>query len=46
MVRVVAVLAADTGAGLGVAALLLGLPATDALLFGVGVAVALVPEGC
>jgi magnesium-transporting ATPase (P-type) len=45
LVRIVAVLAASTGASLGVAALGLGLPATDAFLFGVGVGVALVPEG-
>jgi calcium-translocating P-type ATPase len=45
VVRVVAVVAAATGALLGVGALALGLSATDAFLFGVGVSVALVPEG-
>jgi magnesium-transporting ATPase (P-type) len=45
LVHAVAVIAACTGLGLGVVAVLLGLPATDAFLFGVGVAVALVPEG-
>jgi magnesium-transporting ATPase (P-type) len=45
VVRIVAVVAALTGAGLGATALLLGLHPTEAFLFGVGVAVALVPEG-
>ena len=45
VVRVVALIAALTGVLLGVAALLLGLPAAEAFLFGVGVTVALVPEG-
>ena len=45
VVRVVAVIAAVTGAGLGAIALTLGLDPTEAFLFGVGVAVALVPEG-
>jgi magnesium-transporting ATPase (P-type) len=45
VVRLVAVVAAGTGSLLGVASLSLGLPATEAFLFGVGVAVALVPEG-
>ncbi|GAB3036408.1 hypothetical protein GCM10011376_17320 [Nocardioides flavus (ex Wang et al. 2016)] len=45
MVRIVAVIASLTGAGLGAVALALGLGPTEAFLFGVGVAVALVPEG-
>ena len=45
VVRVVAMIAAITGVALGVAALLLGLSTTDAFVFAVGVAVALVPEG-
>jgi calcium-translocating P-type ATPase len=45
VVRVVAVVAAVTGVLLGVGALALGLSATNAFLFGVGVSVALVPEG-
>ena len=45
VVRVVAVIAAVTGASLGAISLALGLDATEAFLFGVGVAVALVPEG-
>jgi magnesium-transporting ATPase (P-type) len=45
VVRVVAVVAAVTGVLLGVGSLLLGLSPTDAFLFGVGVSVALVPEG-
>ncbi|WP_194291521.1 HAD-IC family P-type ATPase, partial [Cumulibacter manganitolerans] len=45
VVQIVAVIAALTGLALGVIALLLGLPVTEAFLFGVGVAVALVPEG-
>ncbi|WNM28545.1 cation-transporting P-type ATPase [Demequina capsici] len=43
--RVVAVLAIGTGVLLGVVGSLLGLGGTQAFLFGVGVAVALVPEG-
>lgn len=45
VVRVVAVVAALTGVGLGVVSVLLGLEPTQAFLFGIGVAVALVPEG-
>ncbi|MEP7738870.1 cation-transporting P-type ATPase [Nocardioides sp. 31GB23] len=45
VVRMVAVVAAGTGVGLGAAALGMGLGFTDAFLFGVGVSVALVPEG-
>lgn len=45
VVRVIAFLAVGTGVTLGFVALALGLPATEAFLFGVGVAVALVPEG-
>ena len=45
VVKVVAIIAALTGTLLGVASMLLGLPATEAFLFGVGVSVALVPEG-
>jgi magnesium-transporting ATPase (P-type) len=45
VVRVVAVIAVVTGTVLGASALVLGLSATEAFLFGVGVAVALVPEG-
>jgi magnesium-transporting ATPase (P-type) len=45
VVRIVAVLAVATGTALGVAALGLGLGATEAFLFAVGVTVALVPEG-
>jgi calcium-translocating P-type ATPase len=45
VVRVIAVIAAATGVLLGLGALALGLTATEAFLFGVGVAVALVPEG-
>jgi magnesium-transporting ATPase (P-type) len=45
VVRIVAVIAFSTGALLGVTSLLLGLGATEAFLFGVGVSVALVPEG-
>ncbi len=45
VVRTVAVVAVATGVGLAVAGLLLGLGTTEALLFGVGVTVALVPEG-
>lgn len=45
VVRVVAVIAGATGVLLGVGAIALGLSPTEAFLFGVGVAVALVPEG-
>jgi magnesium-transporting ATPase (P-type) len=45
LVRIVAVIAAGTGAALGTAAMLLGLDPREAFLFGVGVSVALVPEG-
>jgi magnesium-transporting ATPase (P-type) len=45
VVRAVAVVATATGAALGVGGLLLGLAPAQAFLFGVGVAVALVPEG-
>ncbi len=45
VVRTVAVVAVLSGGALGVGGVLLGLPATEAFLFGVGVAVALVPEG-
>lgn len=45
VVRIVAVIAALTGTGLGGVAVALGLDPTQAFLFGVGVAVALVPEG-
>ncbi|HRD59842.1 MAG TPA: HAD-IC family P-type ATPase, partial [Nocardioides sp.] len=45
LVRIIAVIAAGTGTALGVVAVLLGLSVTDAFLFGVGVGVALVPEG-
>jgi magnesium-transporting ATPase (P-type) len=45
VVRVVAVFAITAGTTLGLVALTLGLPATEAFLFGVGVTVALVPEG-
>ncbi len=45
VVRIVAVVAAVTGLALGAGALVLGLSPTSAFLFGVGVAVALVPEG-
>jgi magnesium-transporting ATPase (P-type) len=45
VVRTVAVVAVATGASLGAGGLLLGLSTTQAFLFGVGVAVALVPEG-
>ncbi|MBM7515678.1 cation-translocating P-type ATPase [Nocardioides nitrophenolicus] len=45
VVRVVAVVAFTVGIGLGLGSLLLGLDATEAFLFGVGVSVALVPEG-
>jgi magnesium-transporting ATPase (P-type) len=45
VVRVVAVVAMGTGVLLGVSALVVGLGVTDAFLFGVGVSVALIPEG-
>jgi magnesium-transporting ATPase (P-type) len=45
VVRVIAIFASITGVLLGVASVLLGLDATEAFLFGVGVSVALVPEG-
>lgn len=45
VVRVVAVVAALTGILLGIGSLMLGLDPTQSFLFGVGVAVALVPEG-
>ena len=45
VVRVVAIIAAITGVGLGAASLLLGLGLTEAFLFAIGVSVALVPEG-
>lgn len=45
LVRIVAVLASGTGVTLGVVAMVLGLDGTQAFLFGVGVTVALVPEG-
>ena len=45
VVRAVALMALAAGSLLGVAALALGLDLTQAFLFGVGVPVALVPEG-
>jgi magnesium-transporting ATPase (P-type) len=45
VVRVVATIATGAGLSLGVVAFALGLHGTDAFLLGVGVAVALVPEG-
>ncbi|WGX95101.1 cation-transporting P-type ATPase [Nocardioides sp. L-11A] len=45
VVRVVAVIAFAVGLSLGLGSLALGLDATQAFLFGVGVSVALVPEG-
>ena len=45
VVRVIAFMALGTGTALGVVAVALGLEVTEAFLFGVGVAVALVPEG-
>jgi magnesium-transporting ATPase (P-type) len=45
VVRAVAVIAAGVGATLSVVSILLGLSAPDAFLFGLGVTVALVPEG-
>lgn len=45
LIRVIAVIAVAVGVSLTVASLLLGLSVSKALLFGVGVMVALVPEG-
>lgn len=45
VVRVVAVIAMATGTLLGAVGLVIGLDVTQAFLFGVGVSVALVPEG-
>jgi calcium-translocating P-type ATPase len=45
VVRTVAVIAVLTGIGLGLTGMALGLTPTEAFLFAVGVAVALVPEG-
>jgi calcium-translocating P-type ATPase len=45
IVRAVAVIAVSVGVGFFVIALLTGIPASDGLLFGIGVTVALVPEG-
>jgi magnesium-transporting ATPase (P-type) len=45
VVRVVAVIAAVVGVGLGAASVLLGLTLTSAFIFAIGVAVALIPEG-
>ena len=45
VVRIVALVAVGTGTCLGLGGVALGLTATEAFLFGVGVAVALVPEG-
>ena len=45
IVRTLAVVAVVTGGSLAAAGLLLGLGTTEALLFGIGVTVALVPEG-
>jgi P-type E1-E2 ATPase len=45
VVKIIAVIASVTGALLGAAGLVLGLDATQAFLFAVGVSVALVPEG-
>lgn len=45
LIRVIAVIAVTVGASLTVVSLVLGLSATKAFLFGVGVMVALVPEG-
>ncbi|MFE3999021.1 cation-translocating P-type ATPase [Nocardioides sp. YIM B13467] len=45
LVRIIAVVALTVGVVLGVVSLLLGGTTTDALLFAVGVSVALVPEG-
>lgn len=45
VVRVIAVIAAIVGVGLGATSLLLGLGLTQAFVFAIGVSVALVPEG-
>ena len=45
LVRTVALIAVGVGIGFFAIALLVGMPATDGFLFGVGVMVALVPEG-
>ena len=45
VVRVVALIAVSTGTLLGVGSVVLGLDLVDAFLFGIGVTVALVPEG-
>lgn len=45
VVRIIAIIAGVVGVGLGGASLLLGLGITNAFIFAVGVAVALVPEG-
>ncbi|WP_116998169.1 cation-translocating P-type ATPase [Desertimonas flava] len=45
LVRVVAVIAVGVGVGFFGISLLVGTPATDGFLFGIGVMVALVPEG-
>jgi magnesium-transporting ATPase (P-type) len=45
VVRIIALIAALVGIGLGAASLMLGLELTSAFVFAIGVAVALVPEG-
>ena len=45
VVRIIAGIAVATGVGLGLTGVAIGLDAAEAFLFGVGVAVALVPEG-
>lgn len=45
VVRVVSIIAVGAGGGLFAVAVLLGLPPTEGFLFGLGVMVALVPEG-
>jgi magnesium-transporting ATPase (P-type) len=45
VVRIIAIIAAVVGVGLGAASLLLGLGVTNAFIFAIGVSVALVPEG-
>jgi calcium-translocating P-type ATPase len=45
LVRVIATIAVGIGIGFMAVSLLVGMPATDGFLFGVGVTVALVPEG-
>lgn len=45
LVRIVAIIAVSVGVGFTAVSLLVGMPATDGFLFGVGVTVALVPEG-